>query len=65
MTVEWFEKQVAGFVLDEQLFVVEVMSSGLSVKAGVVKGMRLVGFQSELISDGVKWSRLREFCSQT
>lgn len=49
------------FVLDEELWVVELQATGAAEAAGVEKGMRLIGFQGELIQRNVKWARLRTY----
>ena len=51
------------FVLDEQLFVVATTEGGAASELGVDKGMRLVGFQGEIVQRNIKWSRLRSYAA--
>ena len=55
------EDKAAGksFVLDEELRVVSLAQGGAAQAAGVALGMRLIGFQEELVERNVKWARLR------
>ncbi len=48
-------------MLDEELWAVRLKADGAAADAGVRAGMRLIGFQGELIQRNVKWARLRTY----
>jgi hypothetical protein len=51
------------FILDEKLWVVALDEGGQAQELGITKGMRLIGFQEELIQHTVNWTRLKSYAA--